>query len=157
MADAAAELRDQFLIEARDLITTAGECIMCLERAPEDRDTIGALFRSVHTLKGNSGLFDIAPLTRAVHAAEDLLEPVRSGTLALRPEMADEILAVLDTVTTWLDSFEAQGHLPDGADGVAADLALRLRAFRADLPVEEAVTGHGIFTRLAGRSACGRA
>ncbi len=43
------------------------------------------LFRCVHTLKGNSGLFTFPEMTRVLHAGEDLLGMVRSGRDSLFP------------------------------------------------------------------------
>ena len=63
------ELLIQFVAEAGDLLREAGEDLLALERAPDNEEAINRLFRSVHTLKGSSGLFDVPPLTRILHAA----------------------------------------------------------------------------------------
>ena len=132
MSDGGRDLKNQFLIEGRDLVETAGDCLLQLEKEPEDRVLIGALFRAVHTLKGNSGLFAVAPLTRVVHAAEDLLDEVRAGTSVLNSEMADVLLQALDQVSDWLRAFEFQESLPEDAPDVASVLAERLAEFRSD-------------------------
>jgi hypothetical protein len=48
-------------------------------RARQPR-VLNDLFRQVHTLKGNCGLFEFKALERVVHAGEDLLDRVRNGT-----------------------------------------------------------------------------
>ena len=63
----------QFIPEARELIERAGGGILAFEHQPGDPALLNEVFRAVHTLKGSSGLFDVRPLTRLVHAAEDLL------------------------------------------------------------------------------------
>ncbi|TCP44134.1 chemotaxis protein CheA [Rhodovulum marinum] len=130
MPDTDDDLKDGFLAEARDLVERASEALIALERAPDDPALVAALFRAVHTLKGNSGLFDIAPLTRVVHSGEDLLDRVRNGEIALVPEMADALLDALDQVSAWLDLFEETDGLPADAGRAAAALADRLAAFR---------------------------
>ena len=50
-------LLEQFLSESRDLLEDTGKKLMQLEDAPNDQDILNELFRCVHTLKGNSGLF----------------------------------------------------------------------------------------------------
>ncbi|MGC9420526.1 MAG: Hpt domain-containing protein, partial [Rhodovulum sp.] len=130
MPDTDEDLKDGFLAEARDLVERASEALIALERAPDDPALVAALFRAVHTLKGNSGLFDIAPLTRVVHSGEDLLDRVRNGEIALVPEMADALLDALDQVSAWLDLFEETDRLPADAGRAAAALADRLAAFR---------------------------
>ncbi|WP_395457642.1 Hpt domain-containing protein (plasmid) [Azospirillum melinis] len=62
------ELFDQFVVEAQELLETAGGALLALERDPADRASVDELFRAFHTLKGASGLFDMAPFTRLVHA-----------------------------------------------------------------------------------------
>ena len=59
----------QFVAEGRELLQEAGEDLLALERTPGDLVAINRLFRSVHTLKGSSGLFEVQPLTRILHAA----------------------------------------------------------------------------------------
>jgi chemotaxis protein histidine kinase CheA len=51
-------LIEQFIIESRDYLQRIGEILIALEEKGEDKDLLNELFRIVHTLKGNSGLFD---------------------------------------------------------------------------------------------------
>ncbi|EFH09578.1 Hpt domain-containing protein, partial [Teichococcus cervicalis] len=121
-------LLDQFLIEARELLDTASEGLLRLERGAAGEALVNTIFRAVHTLKGTSGLFELAPLTALVHAAEDLLDSVREGQLALTAPMADLLLGALDQTRLWLDALEAGGSLPDGAAAVAEAQGAALQA-----------------------------
>ena len=122
-------LLSQFLSECRDLLEQASRGFLALEKTPDDPAVINELFRSVHTMKGASGLFDIAPFTAVVHAAEDLLDAVRSGRIALAAEMTDLFLEGLDQIAQWLDDLEANGALGEGAAAAGRTLSGRLRAF----------------------------
>ncbi|GAA0308203.1 chemotaxis protein CheA [Rhodovulum strictum] len=152
MAEAEDDLKVGFLSEARELIERASEALLALERTPGEPRLVAALFRAVHTLKGNSGLFPIAALTGVVHRAEDLLDRVRAGEIALRPEMADALLDALDRVGAWLDVFEATDALPADAVPVGAALAERLAAFGPGA-TEPAAEGPG--TDMTGGPPCG--
>ncbi len=77
-------LLEQFLSEARDGLQGIGEKLMQLESAPADAGLMNELFRLVHTLKGNSGLFDFPEMTRVLHAGEDLMDAVRTGEWPIR-------------------------------------------------------------------------
>jgi HPt (histidine-containing phosphotransfer) domain-containing protein len=66
-------LLEQFLSESRDLLEITGKKLMQLEDAPTDQGILNELFRCVHTLKGNSGLFTFPEMTRVLHGGEDLL------------------------------------------------------------------------------------
>ena len=91
-------LLEQFLSEARDLLEATGKKLMQLEDAPTDQGILNELFRSVHTLKGNSGLFTFPEMTRVLHAGEDLLGMVRSGQASYSRELADRLLDAMDYV-----------------------------------------------------------
>ncbi|HRK96417.1 MAG TPA: Hpt domain-containing protein, partial [Rhodospirillales bacterium] len=108
-------LLSQFLSECRELLEQASRGFLALEKTPDDPAVINDLFRSVHTMKGASGLFDIAPFTAVVHAAEDLLDAVRAGRVVLAAEMTDLFLEGLDQIAQWLDELEAGGALGAGA------------------------------------------
>jgi two-component system chemotaxis sensor kinase CheA len=104
----------QFLSEARDLLQSISEQLLKLEKAPGDAELMSHLFRSVHTLKGNSGLFDFPEISRVLHAAEDLMSVVRDGQLTFSQALADRLLAAMDFVALLLDEIQA------GAGGGAA-------------------------------------
>jgi two-component system chemotaxis sensor kinase CheA len=125
--ESANSLLQQFIPEARDLLEQAGRSLLALERTPNVAEPMNALFRAVHTLKGTSGLFDIAPLTRVVHAAEDLLSDVQSGQLALAADTADLLLQALDQVGGWIEGLAHAGELPPAAETDAGTWVTRLR------------------------------
>ena len=83
-------LLERFIPEAREHLEIAAADLLKLERDPANEGLVNEVFRSVHTLKGASGLFDVPGLTRLLHAGEDLLGAVRSGVLKFDPEMVDE-------------------------------------------------------------------
>jgi two-component system chemotaxis sensor kinase CheA len=121
------ELLVQFVTEARDLLQDAGEDLMALERAPDNEQAINRLFRSVHTLKGSSGLFDAKPLTEVLHAAEDIFQAVREHELALTPDMADATLKALDQIGSWIEHLDQHETLPEDAAPVARAYVAELR------------------------------
>lgn len=133
-------LMAQFISESRDLVDAAGEGFLRLEKAPDDADGLNEVFRSVHTLKGASGLFDIRPFTSVVHAAEDLLDRARDGSLRLSPDMIDLFLEAQDLVVEWLGDLESNETLASAAEARSNNLSSRMRAFLAPsdggVPVE---------------------
>ena len=119
----------QFIPEARDLLEQAGVGMLALERDASSQTVINDVFRAVHTLKGSSGLFEIGPLTRLVHAAEDLLCDVRTGDLALNSEIVDGLLDSLDVAGRWIDALETHETLPGDAEAMVTDRVARLRSW----------------------------
>ncbi len=119
----------RFIPEAQELIQQSAAGILRLEKDPNNEVAINEVFRAVHTLKGSSGLFDAQPLTKMVHAGEDVLSAVRSGALQLSPEIADHILDMLDQAGIWLGGMEKDEALPPAAAEVSHKLANALRSF----------------------------
>ncbi|PWC90286.1 histidine kinase [Azospirillum sp. TSH100] len=116
------ELFDQFVVEAQELLETAGAALLALERDPADRASVDELFRAFHTLKGASALFDMAPFTRLVHAGEDTLSLLRDGRRAMTPELADRLFRALDQCARWVAALEEAGALPGDAGQAAGTL-----------------------------------
>lgn len=119
-------LLSQFLSEARDVLEQVGERLLALEQTPDDAEVIGELFRLVHTLKGNSGLFEFPLLTRVVHVAEDVLDHVRDGELAIDVDVIDELLSSMDFVQRLLGEIEDNEHIPESFASEAAELIKQL-------------------------------
>ncbi|AFL72396.1 chemotaxis protein CheA [Thiocystis violascens] len=97
----------QFLAEGRDFLQSIGEKLLQLEKDPRNSAGMDELFRLVHTLKGNSGLFDLPEMTRVLHAAEDLMDATRDGRVAFSGALADRLLEAMDFVAALLDEIAA--------------------------------------------------
>lgn len=104
-------LMQQFLSEARDFLEGIGQKLMQLENAPTDVSLMTELFRFVHTLKGNSGLFEFPEMTRVLHAGEDLLDAVRNDRIHYSQTLADRLLDAMDFVGMLCDEIEATGNI----------------------------------------------
>ena len=124
----------RFISEAQELIQQSAAGILKLEKDPENEAGVNEVFRAIHTLKGSSGLFDAQPLTNLLHAGEDVLSAVRSGSLRLSPDITDHILDMLDQVGVWLGDLEKNEELPVAAAEASRQLARALRGF---LPAAE--------------------
>jgi two-component system, chemotaxis family, sensor kinase CheA len=122
------DLLAQFLSESRESLQGIGEKLMQLEDAPDDQELMTQLFRLVHTLKGNSGLFEFPEMTRVLHAGEDLMDAVRHGRVHYSQALADHLLDAMDFVGMLCDNIEAERPMPAGVTTDAAALARSLRA-----------------------------
>jgi two-component system, chemotaxis family, sensor kinase CheA len=123
------KLQEQFVTEARELISQATDDLIALERDGASPERIDRVFRAFHTLKGSAGVVELPAMSIMLHAAEDLLAGVRQGTLDSDPDTIDATLACLDQVSRWVDDFEATGALPVQAGEDGRMLAERMRSF----------------------------
>ncbi|MHB8067870.1 MAG: chemotaxis protein CheA [Desulfobaccales bacterium] len=131
-------LLEQFLSEAREFLEGIGEKLMQLEQAPGDASLMNELFRLVHTLKGNSGLFEFPEMTRVLHAGEDLMDAVRNGRVAYCQGLADQLLDAMDFVGLLCDEIESEGRIVASRAADSARLAETLRAQIASHAVPDA-------------------
>jgi len=90
------ELRDDFLVEAGELVQRLGEQLIELEASPHDRELLNAVFRVFHTVKGGAGFLGIEPMVQLCHCAEELLNDARNGKLVLNAAHMDALLEALD-------------------------------------------------------------
>lgn len=93
-----AALLDLFIAESDEGLTAAEEALLALERTPEDSESLASAFRAVHSLKGNSGIFDFEAITRIAHAMEDLLERLRAGQTVVSNGIVTLLLESIDVL-----------------------------------------------------------
>ena len=85
--------------------------LLQLDRQPNDAELINAIFRSVHTIKGDVGVVAFAPALPLMTAAENLLGLLRSGETEHSSVISDLVLLILDRVKTLVEQFGHQGYV----------------------------------------------
>ena len=103
------ELAREFLLESTENLDALDRNFLQLEKNPADRDTIAAIFRTLHTVKSTSAFFGFNRLEKLAHAAENLLGKLRSGELALTPDMTAALLDTVDAIRAVLKHIETTG------------------------------------------------
>jgi len=112
------ELLTEFVAETREMLQAIEGEIVVWEADPKDRARLDAIFRFVHTVKGNCGFFDYPQLERLSHAAESVLAEVRAGRRAADAALVTAVLAVIDRIAQMIDTIEAGEALPEAGDEV---------------------------------------
>ncbi|MCX7103078.1 MAG: chemotaxis protein CheA [Methylobacter sp.] len=120
-------LLEQFISEAREFLQEITQKLMQLEEHPDSKAIMNELFRLVHTLKGNSGLFEFPEMTRVLHAGEDLLDAVRDSRVLYSQELTDRLLDAMDFVNLQVDEVQEMGVTGAGHAQNAVRLAESLR------------------------------
>ena len=116
-----------FVIESRELLEQMEEALLRGEQAAADADTINAIFRAAHTIKGSAGLFGLDHIVRFTHVAESVLDRVRSGEIAMVGELVSLFLEVCDLLNQLIDGVAA-GSAPEAeAEALAQGLIERLQ------------------------------
>jgi two-component system, chemotaxis family, sensor kinase CheA len=120
-------LHEQFIVEARELIQQANDDLMAAEREGFSDEQIDRVFRVFHTLKGSAAVVDLPPLGLILHAGEDVLAAIHTGSFGATSAVIEGALTCLDQAGKWVDDFEAHEALPAKAGEVARRLAEELR------------------------------
>jgi two-component system chemotaxis sensor kinase CheA len=97
---------DEFVIEAKEHIEAAESALLALENDPECRDSINAVFRAFHTIKGSSQFLNLKAIGELAHKAEILLVRVREGELMLVDRYADLALESVDMLKRMIAEVE---------------------------------------------------
>jgi two-component system chemotaxis sensor kinase CheA len=135
-------LLPKFLAETLESLELLGTELVKLERQPNDKPTLGSIFRHVHTKKGTCGFLGLARLERVAHAAENILGKHRDCVFPVTPGSITLILRAPDAIRSIVDGIQATGQEPPGDDaGLIAELtdAAEGRVAAAAAPVAEVV------------------
>jgi len=87
-----------FKSETREYLSQLNQFIVNLEKSPEDRGNIDAIFRNFHTIKGMAGTMGYKLVETLSHSLEDLLSLVRSGDLSVTSDIIDTLLTGTDKI-----------------------------------------------------------
>ncbi|MEE4153533.1 MAG: chemotaxis protein CheA [Erythrobacter sp.] len=110
------DLLTDFVAETREMLEASASEIIAWEANPADGSRLDAIFRFVHTVKGNCGFFDFPRLADLSHAAEDALADVRAGRRQPDSALVTAVLAVIDRIVEMVDAIEREGVCPTGDD-----------------------------------------
>lgn len=106
---------DSFLAESEDNLATLDDLCLALERDGASDDTLAAMFRAAHTLKGMSATMGFMAMADLTHHMEDALGHIRNHPTEFQPSVVDTLLAAIDALTANLDQIRDRGS-EDGID-----------------------------------------
>jgi two-component system, chemotaxis family, sensor kinase CheA len=102
-------LRD-FVVEALELATNVEDHLLTLERHPDDKEVLNAVFRAFHTIKGGAGFVNLPAMVAACHLTENLFDALRTGAAPVTPIAIEAALQASGFVADQLT------ELSNGAD-----------------------------------------
>lgn len=105
------DFRESFFQECDELLETLHDGFDQMVQESHDSETIHAIFRAVHSIKGGAGAFGLDDLVAFAHTFETGLDTVRSGKVDVDPDL--------------LDLFQRCGdHLSDQVSAARGDLTI---------------------------------
>jgi len=123
------EITSVFVTESREQLAALESALLQLEHNPGDDDTLNAIFRSAHTIKGGAGVIECTYIVSFTHVVENVLDTLRNREITLDADLIALLLACGDHMGQLLGVLEAGASAPDeelSAEGEA--LLQRLQA-----------------------------
>lgn len=143
------DMLKDFVVEALELAVDVEERLLQLERRPNDPDTLNAVFRSFHTIKGGAGFMNLNGMVSACHLTENLFDALRTGKTAVTPLAIEAALQASGFVADLLNQLhngaapESLAPMPEALNRILNDaiegrqMAAATAAPAADKPAEE--------------------
>ncbi len=146
------DIRDTFFQECEELLEALSDGLNQIQDGlaygTPDSDTLNAVFRSVHSIKGGAGAFGLEPLVRFAHRFETTLDAIRAGRL----NFDTELMQIFHRAADHLSDLVAASRAGSSVDSNAgADISDRLvLALGEDQSAGEEVTAESLgFTPMA--------
>jgi len=118
-------IRDTFFEECEDLLEALSEGLAAMAGGARDTETVNAVFRAVHSVKGGAGAFALTELVAFAHRFETVLDAIRSGTLDVTSEVMHTMQRSADHLADLVEAARNEDVLaPDVSEAFLANLDL---------------------------------
>ena len=121
--DSLAEIKQTFFAECEEQLVELEAGLLAIEAGDHDSETINAVFRAVHSVKGGAGAFNLTDLVHFAHTFENAMDLVRVGRLFPAPPLIRVMLRGADILADLVRAARADAaHDAASAAVVAAEL-----------------------------------
>jgi two-component system chemotaxis sensor kinase CheA len=98
-----------FFQECEELLGELETGLLALQAGEGDDETVNAVFRAVHSVKGGAGAFALEALVRFAHTFETTLDKVRSGALKADEPVLKVLLRSTDILVDLVQAAKTDG------------------------------------------------
>ena len=119
------DMLDSYLYENRQLIEQLQELVLAKKDEPRfDHSTIHRIFRTMHTIKGSSGIMMFDSITKVSHKLEDVFSVIRESRLETIPhlQLIELVLETADFISIELDKVERAEYTDGDTDTLISEL-----------------------------------
>lgn len=114
MDDNDKEILLEFIAECVENLESVTQSLIMLEENPSSDDSvIDGIFRSIHTIKGTSGIFSFTKLEKIAHFGENILNQLRKKDCELTHDLNSLLLEMVDSLKTILAHISVHYVEPD--------------------------------------------
>ncbi|WP_296753676.1 chemotaxis protein CheA [Thiobacillus sp.] len=139
-----------YIEESRGLLEEMEGILLRLESEPQEEETVNAMFRAAHTIKGSAGLFGLDAIVAFTHVVENALDEVREGALSINGELVELLLTCCDHIGLLIAVVAEAGEALDAEQAAAgAAIAAALRSLLGGTAAADAAVPAVCEARLA--------
>jgi two-component system chemotaxis sensor kinase CheA len=103
----------EFVIEAEELLESMGDRLTALEKDAEegtvDPGMVNDFFRSMHTLKGLSGMLGLQGISKLSHSLENLMDSLRMGKIDFQQGALDVLFSGIESLNKLVSQVSRTG------------------------------------------------
>jgi len=136
--DTMAAIKQTFFQECEEQLAELEDGLLVIEREEGDVETINAVFRAVHSIKGGAGAFGLDDLVRFAHTFETTLDGMRSGKLEITPQIVKLMLRSADILADLVRISRDGGDMDEARVAQMSDELTRAGAGDAAAPAASA-------------------
>ncbi len=117
--------KKDFIAEAEELIEEAERLLVEIQDtfgSSLNPDTVNALFRSIHTMKGLSGLFGYKGLSEFSHSFESILDDLRLGKIDMNEGTVRFLFRNMDILKDAIKKISSEGKEDLNIEGLIKDI-----------------------------------
>lgn len=126
-----------FFQECEEQLSELESGLLAMEQGETDSETVNAVFRAVHSIKGGAGAFSLEPLVRFAHVFETTLDDVRGGKLAPDNNVVKVMLRAADVLADHVRAARDGGVVEEARSQA---LAAALEALNSDTPIAPVIS-----------------
>jgi two-component system chemotaxis sensor kinase CheA len=108
------QLKHTFFDECDEALQQIEQGLTDIRAGQSADDTVNAVFRGVHSVKGGAGIFGFEALVGFAHVFETLLDALRRGSLAATPDVLDVLLAASDVLSDLVQMSRSGSEIAPG-------------------------------------------
>ncbi|MFA7388108.1 MAG: chemotaxis protein CheA [Thiohalobacteraceae bacterium] len=118
-----------YIAESRELLEEMEDILLRVDQEDDKQESLNAIFRAAHTIKGSAGLFGLDHIVAFTHGVESLLDKLREGAMPVTADLIALLLACRDHISDLVEPLESgMGGPGDGLMAKGEDLTTRLHA-----------------------------
>jgi len=143
--DAMDAIKATYFQECDELLASLEEGLLALQAGEGDSDTINAVFRAVHSVKGGAGAFGFEEMVEFAHVFETSLDEMRSGRLDPDANVLKVMLRASDVLADHVLAAKGEGVVDAARAQAMAEELEALTAPSADAlaPIVDATIATG--------------